>query len=86
MGRKIKRSDCDSCYNEFYHCGGATGNTKKCWLFDGAELTMGRILHIDQMPKDYRGRFKLIPTCFRKQRYFVDRKQDSVGFIFEPNK
>ena len=75
MTRKIKRSDCDGCYNEFYHCGGVTGNTKKCWSFDSAQMTLARMLHVDTMPKDYKGRFKLIPDCYTKQRYFRQGKK-----------
>jgi len=74
MSRKIKRIDCSGCYNEFYHCGGASGDTKKCWSFDDAYMKTGRLQSIDAMPKDYRGAWTLIPTCYTKQRYFVERK------------
>lgn len=75
MARKIRRSDCNGCHNEFYHCGGATGNTKKCWSFDSAELSMGRIQHKDTIPQNYKGHWKLIPDCYRYQSGFVERRE-----------
>ena len=74
MSRKIKRSDCDGCYNEFYHCGGATGLTNKCWSFDNATMSMGRKQHKDTLPKNYRGNWKLIPDCYNYQQGFIERK------------
>ncbi len=74
MSRKIRRNDCHGCYNEFYHCGGVNGDTKKCWSFDNAEMSKGRVQSIDALPKDYRGAWILIPDCYRRQRYFVERK------------
>lgn len=75
MSRKIKRSDCTGCYNEFYHNGGVSGNSKKCWSFDDASLSLGRPQHKDTMPENYRGRFKLIPDCFIYQYGFIEREK-----------
>lgn len=68
MSRKIKRTDCFGCYNEFYQ-----SSTRKCWSFEGAEMKMGRLQHKDTLPKDYKGRFKLIPDCYIYQNGFVER-------------
>lgn len=73
---KIKKSDCHGCYKEFYNCGGVDGKTNKCWSFDGAAKSLGRIHSIDALPENYRGRFKLIPDCYRKQRFFIERKSN----------
>jgi len=72
MSRKIKRVDCYGCYNEEYHCG--LGGSKKCWSFEGAKMSKGRKQHKNTMPKDYRGRFVLIPNCYRYQNGFIERK------------
>ena len=74
MSRKIKRADCDGCYNEDYHHG--LGGAKKCWSFDEAEMKLGRKQHRDALPKNYGGRWKLIPTCYIYQQGFVERKRD----------
>lgn len=73
MSRKIKREDCRGCYNEDYHHG--LGGSKKCWSFDGAELTLGRVQSIHTLPKHYSGRYKLIPDCYTRQQYFIERKK-----------
>ena len=73
MSRKIKREDCSGCYNEDYHCG--LGGSKKCWSFDDAKLSSGRLQHKNTLPENYRGRYKLIPNCYIYQNGFVQRKQ-----------
>lgn len=77
MSRKIKRSDCNGCYNEDYHHG--LGGAKKCWSFDDATLSMGRLLSIHTMPEKYSGRYKLIPDCYTKKQYFVERIKNEEG-------
>jgi hypothetical protein len=71
MTRKIKRSDCYGCYDEVYHCG--CGGSQKCWTFEGAEMRKGRLQHKDTLPKNYKGRWKLIPDCYVYQDGFVER-------------
>ena len=66
----MKRSDCKGCYNEFYHCSDASF---KCWSYDDAELSRGRLQHKDTMPKDFYGDWELIPDCFQYQNGFVER-------------
>ncbi len=75
MSRKIKRTDCHGCYKEFYMCGGVNGNTKKCWSFDDATLSMGRRQHKNTLPQDYKGRWILIPDCYVYQNGFIERKK-----------
>lgn len=72
MSRKIKRSDCNACYNEEYHCG--LGGSKKCWNYDDATLNVGRKQHRDTMPKNYSGAWKLFPDCYQYQDGFIERK------------
>ena len=74
MSRKIKREDCNGCYNEDYHCG--LGGKNKCWSFDDAEMSLGRKLSIYTLPKHYSGKFKLIPNCYTSKGYFIQRKGD----------
>lgn len=76
MSRKIKKSDCFGCHNEIYHCGGASGLTNECWNFSGAELSLGRKQHRDELPKNYRGVYKLIPNCYVYQIGFIERKNN----------
>lgn len=71
MSRKIKRSDCNGCYNEVYMCG--LGGAKRCWSFDDSELSMGRKQHRDTLPKHYSGRWRLVPDCYIYQQGFIER-------------
>lgn len=73
MSRKITRKDCYGCYNEIYHTG-EIRNTKKCWSFNDATMSKGRLQHRDTLPKNYRGVWKLIPNCYIHQCGFVERK------------
>jgi hypothetical protein len=69
--RKINSKDCSLCYCNIYNSGNG-----KCFQFKDATLSKGRVLSIDALPKDYAGKFKLIPDCYRRQRYFVQREGD----------
>ena len=73
MSRDIKRSDCYGCYNEEYHRG--LGGSKKCWSFEGAKMSIGRLQHKDTLPINYRGKWKLIPDCYCYQNGFVQRRE-----------
>ena len=68
---KIKISDCSGCYNEAYHSG--LGGRNKCWHFDEATLSPGRKQHKDTLPKDYGGRWKLMPDCYVYRNGFIQR-------------
>lgn len=74
MTQKITKEDCAGCENDFYNCGGVNGNTKNCWSFERAEMTLGRVLSIHTLPKHYSGKFKPIPSCYNQKQYFVERK------------
>ncbi len=75
--RKITRPDCYGCDNEFYMSGG-NGNTKECWSYGDAKLSLGRMHHKDTLPKNYNGPWKLIPNCFIYQNGYVERENEKM--------
>lgn len=58
---------CRGCYNDFYNTG-----TKQCWSFKDATLIFRKEVHVDQVPP-WKQKAKLLPSCYRKQRYVYVR-------------
>ena len=64
--KTITKANCKGCYNEVYNQG--LGGAKECWSFATAELIMRKEVHIDQRPP-WNQEAKLLPSCYRKERY-----------------
>lgn len=75
MARKIKKSDCIGCRNNFYNGNNDLG-VKECWSFNDAEIVSRKRVHYNLVPP-WRMRPVKVPNCYHETGYaYVDPNRE----------
>lgn len=79
--RKMEKSDCAGCYNNFYNGNNNHGVTE-CWSFASATLEPRLLIHVDQAPPYNKDDAELHPTCYKRQRFVTVKPEalDDEGY------
>lgn len=68
MVEKKSKSMCSGCRDDFYNCGGATGQTNHCWHYDNAEIVKGIFVGTWENPPYVNKPVVKKLSCYRKER------------------
>jgi len=67
--KKVTKSDCAGCENDFYNYPNSVSNSYECWCLENAELWKCKAVGIHDSPPWKVADGVLRPKCYRRQGY-----------------
>lgn len=69
MPRKVTKSDCAGCRDDFYNYANPVSSSGECWKLENAELWKCKPVGINDRPPWTVNKGELRPKCYHKDGY-----------------